>query len=92
MALPEPPVYPDLKGKIILITGVGQQGDPEMWGEMIASSMARSNESNGDLQAMVQQQLEYLLNKVAKSSAVISILRVPSTLKRRSKQKVARLK
>jgi NAD(P)-dependent dehydrogenase (short-subunit alcohol dehydrogenase family) len=34
MALPEPPIYPDLKGKIVLITGIGQQGDPEMcmWG------------------------------------------------------------
>lgn len=30
MALPEPPIYPDLKGKVVLITGVGQQGDPEM--------------------------------------------------------------
>jgi hypothetical protein len=34
MALPEPPIYPDLKGKVVLITGVGQQGDPEMWGEI----------------------------------------------------------
>ena len=32
MALPEPPIYPDLRGKIVLITGIGQQGDPEMWG------------------------------------------------------------
>ena len=30
MALPEPPIYPDLKGKVVLITGIGQQGDPEM--------------------------------------------------------------
>lgn len=34
MALPEPPNYPDLKNKIVLITGIGQQGDKEMWGNV----------------------------------------------------------
>lgn len=39
MALPEPPIYPDLKGKVVLITGVGQQGDAEMWGNGAATAM-----------------------------------------------------
>ncbi|KAK5168296.1 uncharacterized protein LTR77_006865 [Saxophila tyrrhenica] len=39
MALPNgPPIYPDLKGKIVLITGIGQQGDPEMWGNGAATA------------------------------------------------------
>ena len=38
MALSEPPIYPDLKGKIVLITGVGQQGDKEMWGNGAATA------------------------------------------------------
>ena len=38
MALPEPPIYPDLKGKVVLITGVGQQGDKEMWGNGAATA------------------------------------------------------
>ncbi|KAK3682011.1 hypothetical protein LTR37_020671 [Vermiconidia calcicola] len=38
MALPQPPIYPDLKGKVVLITGVGQQGDPEMWGNGAATA------------------------------------------------------
>ena len=38
MALPEPPTYPDLKGKVVLITGVGQQGDPKAWGNGAATA------------------------------------------------------
>ena len=38
MALPEPPIYPDLKGKIVLVTGVGQQGDKDMWGNGAATA------------------------------------------------------
>ena len=40
MALPEPPIYPDLKGKVVLITGVGQQGDPE-YVEVVVSHLQR---------------------------------------------------
>ena len=38
MALPEPPIFPDLKGKVGLITGIGQQGDQEMWGNGAATA------------------------------------------------------
>lgn len=39
MALPDgPPIYPDLKGKVILITGVGQQGDQKMYGNGAATA------------------------------------------------------
>ncbi|ETN40673.1 uncharacterized protein HMPREF1541_04952 [Cyphellophora europaea CBS 101466] len=38
MALQDPPIYPDLKGKVVLITGVGQQGDPNMWGNGAATA------------------------------------------------------
>lgn len=38
MAVPEPPIYPDLRNKVVLITGIGQQGDREMWGNGAATA------------------------------------------------------
>lgn len=39
MALPDgPPIYPDLKDKVVLITGVGQQGDQDMYGNGAATA------------------------------------------------------
>ncbi|KMP03993.1 hypothetical protein DIZ76_013502 [Coccidioides immitis] len=30
--------YPDLQGKVVLLTGIGQQGDPSMWGNGAATA------------------------------------------------------
>ncbi|OAX81834.1 hypothetical protein ACJ72_03825 [Emergomyces africanus] len=40
-----PATYPDLKGKVVLLTGIGQSGDPEMWGNGAAA--ARVLAANG---------------------------------------------
>jgi NAD(P)-dependent dehydrogenase (short-subunit alcohol dehydrogenase family) len=40
-----PATYPDLREKVVLLTGIGQQGDPEMWGNGAAT--ARVLASNG---------------------------------------------
>ncbi|KAF2184857.1 short chain dehydrogenase [Zopfia rhizophila CBS 207.26] len=39
------PIYPDLKNKIVLLTGIGQTGDPSMWGNGAAT--ARTFVRNG---------------------------------------------
>lgn len=31
-------MYKDLEGKIVLLTGIGQMGDPEMWGNGAATA------------------------------------------------------
>ncbi|PGH11126.1 hypothetical protein AJ79_05072 [Helicocarpus griseus UAMH5409] len=40
-----PPTYPDLKDKVVLLTGIGQSGDPDMWGNGAAA--ARVLAANG---------------------------------------------
>ncbi|PGH32657.1 hypothetical protein GX50_04572 [[Emmonsia] crescens] len=40
-----PATYPDLKGKVVLLTGIGQSGDPDMWGNGAAA--ARVLATNG---------------------------------------------
>ncbi|PGH10018.1 hypothetical protein GX51_00285 [Blastomyces parvus] len=40
-----PAIYPDLKGKVVLLTGIGQSGDPDMWGNGAAA--ARVLAANG---------------------------------------------
>jgi NAD(P)-dependent dehydrogenase (short-subunit alcohol dehydrogenase family) len=32
-------IYPDLKGKVALLTGIGQNGDPNMWGNGAATAL-----------------------------------------------------
>lgn len=49
MALPEPPIYPDLKGKVVLVTGIGQQGDPDMVGNIGLDSSDRMRQPNSTL-------------------------------------------
>lgn len=34
------PIYPDLSFKVVLLTGIGQQGDPSMWGNGAATARA----------------------------------------------------
>lgn len=42
-------MYPDLEGKVVLLTGVGQMGDPSMWGNGAATAKVLACESKAQI-------------------------------------------
>jgi NAD(P)-dependent dehydrogenase (short-subunit alcohol dehydrogenase family) len=42
-------MYPDLEGKVVLLTGVGQMGDPSMWGNGAATAKVLACENKAKI-------------------------------------------